>query len=136
MSNKVLVTERVDATCINVLRMRGCEVETRLDLTEDELVSCIDGFDAMVVRSHNPVTRRVIEAGKPLKVIGRAGVSIDNIDVTAATEAGVIVCNAPTSNIVSAAEFAMSLILACARKLPQANKSMHEGKWETAFDGT
>ena len=103
MSNKVLVTERVDATCINVLRMRGCEVETRLDLTEDELVSCIDGFDAMVVRSHTPVTRRVIEAGKSLKVIGRAGVSIDNIDVTAATEAGVIVCNAPTSNIVSAA---------------------------------
>lgn len=136
MSNKVLVTERVDATCINVLRMRGCEVETRLDLTEDELVSCIDGFDAMVVRSHTPVTRRVIEAGKSLKVIGRAGVSIDNIDVTAATEAGVIVCNAPTSNIVSAAEFAMSLILACARKLPQANKSMHEGKWDTAFDGT
>jgi D-3-phosphoglycerate dehydrogenase / 2-oxoglutarate reductase len=135
MAYKVLVTEKVDKACINALRTRGCEVTQRTDLTEEQLIECVNGFDAMVVRSHTPVTRAVIEAGRSIKVIGRAGVSIDNIDVAAATERGVIVCNAPTSNIVSAAEFAMSLILACARKLPQANASMHAGQWGTSFDG-
>ena len=135
MAYKVLVTERVDDACINALRTRGCEVEQKFDLTEDELASCVNGYDAMVVRSHTPVTRAVIEAAKSVRVIGRAGVSIDNIDVAAATERGIIVCNAPTSNIVSAAELAMSLILACARKLPVANASMHEGRWETSFEG-
>lgn len=82
------------------------------------------------MRSATPVTRRVIEAAENLKIIGRAGVGVDTIDLDAATERGVIVCNAPTSNIMSAAEHTMALMLACARQLPQANASMHEGKWE------
>ena len=87
-------------------------------------------YDALVVRSGTQVTREVIEAAPNLRVIGRAGMGVDNVDVAAATERGIIVCNAPTSNIVSAAEHTMALMLACARNVAQANASMHEGKWE------
>ena len=82
------------------------------------------------MRSATKVTAEVVEAADRLRIIGRAGVGVDNVDVEAATEHGIIVCNAPTSNIVSAAEHAIGLMLACARKVPQANASMHEGVWE------
>ena len=87
-------------------------------------------YNALVVRSGTQVTREVIDAAPNLRVIGRAGMGVDNVDVAAATERGIIVCNAPTSNIVSAAEHALALMLACARNVAQANASMHEGKWE------
>ncbi len=134
MAFKVLVTERVDKSCINALRTRGCDVDVQLDLSEEELIHAIEPFDALVVRSRTAVTRSVIEAGTNLKVIGRAGVSIDNIDVQAATERGIIVCNAPTSNIVSAAELTMGLILACARNICNVNSSVREGKWENPYN--
>ena len=127
---KVLVADRIAKEGIDVLRDKGYDVDVKLDLTEDELAAQIAPYDAIVVRSATPVTRRVIEAAENLKIIGRAGVGVDTIDLDAATERGVIVCNAPTSNIMSAAEHTMALMLACARQLPQANASMHEGKWE------
>ena len=137
MQKRVLIADEIDAAGIAVLRNRGFDVDMRLGLSEDELVACIADYDGMIVRSRTQVTRRVIEAAAGrLKVVGRAGVSVDNIDLEAATEAGVAVCNAPNSNIMSAAEHAMALMLSCARNVPQANASMHAGEWEPgAFMG-
>jgi D-3-phosphoglycerate dehydrogenase len=126
---KVLVAESIAASGIEMLRGQF-DVEVKTDLTPEQLVAEIPGYDALIVRSATRASREVIEAGVNLKVIGRAGVGIDNVDVDAATERGIIVCNAPTSNIVSAAEHTMALMMALARKIPQANESMHSGKWE------
>ena len=130
MQKRVLITEEIDQAGIAVLKNRGLDVDVKQGISEGELIGFISGYDGLIVRSHTQVTREVINAGKGrLRVIGRAGVSIDNIDLEAATEAGVVVCNAPNSNIMSAAEHAMALILACARNIPQANASMHAGEW-------
>lgn len=130
MANRVLVAEEIDAAGIAVLKSRGLDVAIELDLSEDELADKIGDFEGLIVRSHTQVTRKVIEAAGKLRVIGRAGVSIDNIDLEAATDRGILVCNAPNSNIMSAAEHAMAMLLSCARNVPQANASMHEGQWE------
>lgn len=134
---KVLVAEKIAAAGIELMRDRGFEVDVRLDLTPETLVEAIPGYDALIVRSATRATREVIEAGVDLKVIGRAGVGIDNVDVDAATSRGIIVCNAPTSNVVSAAEHTMALILAMARRIAPADASMKAGKWERAkFTGS
>ena len=126
---KVLVAERIAASGIGLLQEKF-DVDVRTDLTPEQLVAEIGAYDALIVRSATRATREVIEAGKNLKIIGRAGVGVDNVDVEAATERGIIVCNAPTSNIVSAAEQTMALMLAMARKTPQASASMKQCKWE------
>lgn len=130
MADKVLVTEKLAEAGLDLLRAKGYEVDVILDLSPDELIATIPPYAALIVRSATQATREVIEAGMNLRVIGRAGVGIDNVDVEAATEHGIIVCNAPFSNIVSAAEQTICLMLACARNTPQAYISMHEGKWE------
>ncbi len=137
MQKKVLVTEEIDPAGISVLKTRGLDIDVQLGLSEEELAERIGGYDALIVRSHTQVTKRVIDAaGDRLKIIGRAGVSVDNIDLEAATDRGIIVCNAPNSNIMSAAEHALALILSCARNVPQANASMHAGEWEpSSFKG-
>lgn len=129
MAQRVLITEEIDPAGIAVLDMRGLSVDVQLGLGEDQLAQCIGAYDGLIVRSHTQVTAKVIEAASKLKVIGRAGVSIDNIDLEAATQAGIVVCNAPNSNIMSAAEMAMALLLSCARNIPQADQSMHQGQW-------
>ncbi len=126
---KVLVAEQIAASGVELLKEKF-EVDVKTDLTPEELVAEIPAYDALIVRSATQATREVIQAGVNLKIIGRAGVGVDNVDVDAATERGIIVCNAPTSNIISAAEQTMALMLAVARKTPQANQSMHAGKWE------
>ncbi|MDR2715635.1 MAG: phosphoglycerate dehydrogenase [Coriobacteriaceae bacterium] len=134
---KVLISEKLADEGIAILKERGHEVDVRLDLTPEGLVEAIPVYEALIVRSATQATREVIEAGVNLRVIGRAGVGIDNVDVEAATERGIIVCNAPFSNIVSAAEQTLCLMLACARKTTMANASMHAGKWERGkFSGT
>jgi len=134
---KVLIADKISDTGIAKLRAEGFEVDVKTGLSEDELVAIIAEYDAMVVRSATKATRPIIEASTKLKIIGRAGVGIDNVDVAAATERGVIVCNAPTSNIVSAAEQTITLMLATARNTAQANASMKQGKWERSkFTGT
>lgn len=129
MAKKVLVTEKLAEAGLARMRERGLEADVKLKMPTEELIATIPDYDALIVRSATHVTREVIEAGKKLRIIGRAGVGVDNVDVDAATEAGVIVCNAPTSNIVSAAEQTMCLLLACARNTAQANASMHAGEW-------
>ncbi|MCL1847674.1 MAG: phosphoglycerate dehydrogenase [Coriobacteriia bacterium] len=127
---KVLVAEKIADGGIELLEKAGYEVDVRLELTPDELIAAIPEYEALIVRSTTQATREVIEAGAKLKIVGRAGVGIDNVDVTAATERGIIVCNAPTSNIVSACEQTFALMLACARRTAQANQSMKEHKWD------
>ena len=127
---KVLVTDPIPDEAIQRMRSEGLEVDVKTGISEDELVSIIPGYDALVVRSGTKVTRRVIEAAKNLKIIGRAGVGVDNIDVQAATQHGITVVNAPGGNSVSTAEHTLALILAMVRKIPQADRSVKEGKWE------
>ena len=126
---KVLVAEKIAASGIEKLR-EEFEVEVKTDLTPEQLVAEIPSYDALIVRSATRATREVIAAGENLKIIGRAGVGVDNVDVQAATERGIIVCNAPTSNIVSAAEHTIALMLAQSRNIAQASASMKQCKWE------
>ena len=136
MAMKVLVAEQIADSGIELLK-REFDVDVITGLTAEQLVEKIGAYDALIVRSATKATREIIEAGVNLKIIGRAGVGVDNVDVAAATERGIIVCNAPTSNIVSAAEHTIALMLAQARNIPQANASMHAGKWERSkFTGT
>ncbi|MFH1830395.1 MAG: phosphoglycerate dehydrogenase [Pseudomonadota bacterium] len=106
------------------------EVEFCASLSHEELIDKIEGFDGLIVRSSSKVSRDVIERGKGLKVIARAGVGTDNIDIDAATERGIMVVNAPAGNTTSTAELTFSMILALARHIPQAARLMAEGKWE------
>src|SRR5207253_9815657 len=113
------------------LRQAG-EVTVVSKLAEAELIRQIPDFDALVVRSETRVTAPVIEAGRKLRVVGRAGVGVDNIDVTAATRKGILVVNAPRGNIVAAAEHTMALLFALARWVPQADASVRRGDWTRA----
>lgn len=133
---KVLITEKLAANAQKMLESAGHVVDVRLGMAAEEILETIPEYDALIVRSATKVTREVIQAGSNLKIIGRAGVGVDNVDVEAATERGVIVCNAPTSNVVSAAEQTMCLLLASARKTAQANASMQKGEWNrSAYTG-
>ncbi len=127
---KVLVADPISEEAIDLMRKEGLEVDVKTDIGHDELVKIIPEYDALIVRSRTKVTKDVIEAGKKLKIIGRAGVGVDNIDLKTATERGIVVVNAPGGNTISAAELTLGLLFAVARKIPQADKSVKEGKWE------
>ncbi len=125
---KVLVTDHLAEEGLDILR--GCaQVDARPGLKTEEIIAIIGDYDALLVRSQTKVNADIIQAGKKLQVIGRAGVGIDNIDVEAATRCGIIVVNAPTGNTVSAAEHTVALMLALARHIPQANASLKAGQW-------
>jgi len=127
---RVLVTERIAQSGLDLLADAGHEVDVREGLDPAELLSVIGGARALIIRSATKVTAEVLAAGTDLVVVGRAGVGLDNVDVPAATERGVMVVNAPTSNIISAAEQAMGLLLAQARNIPQAHAALVAGRWE------
>jgi len=126
---KVLVADPIAEEGINVLRAEA-EVTVKTGLKAEDLIRIIGDYDALVVRSETKVTAPVLEAGKKLLVVGRAGVGVDNIDVKAATKQGVMVVNSPTSNTMAAAEHTMALMLSLARKLPQAYCSLKAGEWK------
>src|SRR3990170_2547984 len=125
---RVLVTEKLSDAGLDCLR-EELEVDVKTGLAPDELVAIIGHYDALIIRSATIVDAQIIEAGDNLKVIGRAGIGLDNIDVDAATRNGVLVVNAPQSNIMSAAEHTMALLLAQARNIPQAHSSLVGGEW-------
>ena len=127
---RVLVTEEIAERGLDGLRAAGCEVDIRLDPTPDELLAAVKGADALIIRSATQVTDEVLAAGPDLVVVGRAGIGLDNVDVEAATRRGVMVVNAPQSNIISAAEHTMALLLAQARNVPQAHAALTAGRWE------
>jgi D-3-phosphoglycerate dehydrogenase len=127
---RVLVTEKLADTGLDLLRSAGHEVDVQLDLDEEGLIAAVHGAHALIIRSATNVTRDVLEAADSLRIVGRAGVGLDNVDTITATRLGVIVANAPTSNSVSAAEHTMALLLSVARNVPQAHKALVEGRWE------
>lgn len=136
MAKKILVTEQIAEEAIEMLRDAGYEVETHNGMSTEELVKTIPGFDAMIVRGGTDVTREVYDAADCLKIIGRAGLSTDNIDLETATERGVIVCNAPASNNISAAEQTFGMMIAAARNIVQADHSMKRHEWRRSdFEG-
>ena len=126
----VLVTEVIADAGLETLRAAGHTVEVKLGLSPEELCEAMSGVHGLVIRSATQVTPEVLAAAPDLLVVGRAGVGLDNVDVTAATGNGVMVVNAPQSNIVSAAEQTMALLLASARNVPQAHAALKEGRWE------
>lgn len=128
---RVLVTEPLSEAGLDLLR-RDFQVDVRPELAADGLAEAIRPYDALVVRSQTRVSAEVIGAGENLKVIARAGIGLDNVDVEAATRRGVMVVNAPQSNIVSAAEHTVALLLAQARAIPQANADLKAGRWDRA----
>jgi D-3-phosphoglycerate dehydrogenase len=130
MEGRVLICDPIAKEGVDLLQEAGLVVEERLGLSPQELAQVVPPYVALIVRSQTRVTREAIEAGTNLQVIGRAGTGVDNIDVEAATERGIIVVNAPTGNIVSAAEHTIALMLALARKIPQADASLRQGRWE------
>jgi D-3-phosphoglycerate dehydrogenase len=134
---KILVSDSLSDEGLAVLRGRaGIEVDYRPGLGEAELAEAIASADALVVRSGSKVTARVIDSGAKLKVIGRAGIGVDNVDVPAASKRGIVVMNTPTGNSVTTAEHTLSLMMSLARHVPQATASMKGGKWEKKkFEG-
>ncbi len=133
---KVLIADRISEKGIDILR-NYAQVDIKLGLKPEELISTIGDYEALVVRSQTKVSAEVIEAGKRLQVIARAGVGIDNIDVEAATRRGIVVVNAPTGNTISAAEHTIALMLSLARHIPQANAVLKSGVWRRSdFMGT
>jgi D-3-phosphoglycerate dehydrogenase len=126
---KVLVKEKVGESGIELLRTR-CEVDLGIDWSEQELAERIGAYHGILIRSATKMTAELIERAVNLRVIGRAGVGVDNVDVPAATRRGIVVANAPQSNVVTAAEHTLALLLALARNIPQAHQSLHEGKWD------
>src|ERR671915_349254 len=125
---RVLVTEPLSELGLDLLR-RDFQVDVRPELAAEGLAGSIGPYDALVVRSQTKVTAAVLEAGESLKVVARAGIGLDNVDVEAATRRGVMVVNAPQSNIVSAAEHTMALLLSQARNVPAANAALKGGAW-------
>ena len=132
---RILVTEPLSDAGLALLR-EYFEVDERPELAKEGLAEAIEPYAALIIRSATKVTAEVLERGPNLKVVGRAGIGLDNIDVDAATRLGVMVVNAPQSNVLSAAEHTMALLLAQARNIPQANASLKAGRWERSrFEG-
>ncbi len=134
---KILISDQLEQSCIDILTSEGFTVDNRPGLSAGDLLKTIEAYDALLVRSATKVTAEVIAAGKNLRVIGRAGTGVDNIDARAATRRGIIVMNTPGGNTVSAAEHTVSMMLSLARNIPQAHMSLHAGEWDRKrFTGT
>ena len=132
---RVLVREDIGGPGVELLRAHF-DVELGFDWDEQRLAERIGEFQGIVIRSATKMTSELIERAHGLRVIGRAGVGVDNVDVDAATKRGIVVANAPQSNVVTAAEHTMALLLALARNVPQAHSSLTSGRWERSrFSG-
>jgi D-3-phosphoglycerate dehydrogenase len=127
---RVLVAENIGQSGLEVLEVAGFDVELGYDWTREQLEQRIDGYDAIVIRSATQVDAPLIERATRLRAVARAGVGVDNVDVGAATKRGIIVVNAPRSNVVTAAEHTMALLLALARHIPQAHGALAAGRWD------
>ena len=134
---KVLISDKLSPEAAQIFRDRGLEVDVNVGLSKEELLEIIGEYDGLAVRSATKATEPVIAAAKNLKVIGRAGIGVDNIDIPAATARGIVVMNTPFGNSVTTAEHAIAMMMSLVRMIPQANTSTHAGKWEKSkFMGT
>jgi len=127
---KVLISDALSDIAKKVFDSNNIEVDSKIDFTPDELVKVINNYDGLVVRSATKVTKEIIKAGVNLKIIGRAGAGVDNIDLISAKEKNIIVMNTPGGNTNATAEHTLSLLLSLYRNLPSANQSTHQGLWE------
>lgn len=127
---KVLIADKMDDVCAEILRERGIDVDVKVGLSPEDLADIIGQYDGVAVRSSTKIGADVLARAGSLKVIGRAGIGVDTIDVPAATAAGVIVMNTPFGNSVTTAEHTIAMMMALARQIPQASASTHAGKWE------
>jgi D-3-phosphoglycerate dehydrogenase len=127
---KVLISDKLSAAAVQIFKDRGIETDVKTGLSPDELKAIIGNYDGLAIRSNTKVTADVLEAAKNLKVVGRAGIGVDNVDVPAATARGVVVMNTPFGNSITTAEHAIAMMFALARDIPEANASTHAGKWE------
>jgi len=127
---KVLISDQMDPKAAEIFRANGIEVDEKSGLTKDELIAIIGDYDGLAIRSATKVTKEVLEAAANLKVVGRAGIGVDNVDIPAATAKGVVVMNTPFGNSITTAEHAIALMFALARELPAADVSTQAGKWE------
>jgi D-3-phosphoglycerate dehydrogenase len=134
---KILVSDAIEQSCVDILSSEGFSVDLKPGLAQEELAKIIGNYEALVVRSATKVNADLIAHATNMRVIGRAGTGVDNIDLNAATRRGILVMNTPGGNTVSAAEHTVSMMLALARNIPQANASLRQGKWEKKkFVGT
>ncbi len=127
---KVLIADKLSEEAVKIFKDNGIEAVVKTGLSEDELIKELETCDGLVVRSATKPNKKIIENSKRLKVIGRAGIGVDNIDLEAATNNGKVVMNTPFGNSITTAEHAITLILSTARQIPYADKTTHEGKWE------
>ena len=132
MAPRVLVSDKLSPAAIEIFKARGIDVDFEPDLGKDKdaLLARIADYDGLAIRSATKVTAKIIEAATRLKVIGRAGIGVDNVDIPAASAKGIIVMNTPFGNTITTAEHAISMMLALARQIPEANASTQAGKWE------
>ncbi len=132
MAPRVLVSDKLSPTAVQIFKDRGVEVDYLPDLGKDKekLLEVIGDYDGLAIRSATKVTEKLIAAAKKLKVVGRAGIGVDNVDIPAASRRGIIVMNTPFGNSITTAEHAIALMFAVARQLPEADTSTRAGKWE------
>ncbi len=134
---KVLISDSLSPRAADIFRERGLEVDMKTGMSADELISCIGGYDGLAVRSATKVTPEVLEAATNLKVVGRAGIGVDNINIEAASGRGIVVMNTPFGNAITTAEHAIAMMFSLARQIPLADRLTQNGKWEKSrFMGT
>src|SRR3974377_33943 len=132
MAPRILISDALSPAAVQIFKDHGIEVDFQPNLGKDKekLAELVGNFDGLAIRSATKVTPRILEKAKSLKVIGRAGIGVDNVDIPAATARGIIVMNTPFGNSITTAEHAITLMLALARQIPQADASTQAGKWE------
>src|SRR5918995_1285442 len=127
---KVLISDSLSPRAVEIFRERGVEVDVKTGLKPEELKAIIGGYDGLAIRSATKVTKDLLSAASRLKVVGRAGIGVDNVDIPAATSRGVVVMNTPFGNSITTAEHAIAMMFALAREIPAANASTQAGRWE------
>jgi len=130
MAPRVLISDKLSPAAVEIFRERGVEVDVKPGLDKDALAEIIGDYDGLAIRSNTKVTAKLLEKATRLKVVGRAGIGVDNVDIPAATARGVIVMNTPFGNSITTAEHAIAMMFALAREIPEANASTQAGKWE------
>ena len=134
---KVLIADKLSPAAVDIFRSRGIQVDVKPGLTPAELRAIIGDYQGLAIRSSTKVTKELLEVAPRLRVVGRAGIGVDNVDVKSATARGVVVMNTPNGNAITTAEHAIAMMFALARQLPEASTSTRAGKWEKSrFMGT
>ena len=135
--NKVLIADKLSPEAEKIFISNNIDCDTKLGLSENDIIDIAHNYNAIVVRSSTKITSKIIDAGINLKVLGRAGIGVDNIDIKTATDKGVVVMNTPYGNSITTAEHTISLMMSLSRNIAQADQSIKSGKWEKSkFMGT